>query len=115
MKRSAKVMSFVLACAVTPVIVPQASAQTQPANPGTPPAATQTPQQTPTPQQKQTQQQKNNQGTANRAKGAAAGAAIGAATTATPPPARSSELDIPVASKGGPTGRLISLKNGRVL
>ena len=34
MKRSAKVMAFVLACAVTPVIVPQASAQTQPANPG---------------------------------------------------------------------------------
>jgi len=85
MKRSAKVMSLVLACAVTPVIVPQASAQTQPANPGTPPAVTQTPQQTPpaqqqTPpaqQQKQTQQQKNSQGTANRARGAAGGAVIG--------------------------------------
>ena len=74
MKRSAKVMSFVLACAVTPVIVPQASAQTQPANPGTPPAATQTP---PAQQQKQTQQQKNSQGTANRARGAAGGAVIG--------------------------------------
>ena len=73
MKRSAKVMSFVLACAVTPVI-----AQTQPANPGTPPAVTQTPQQTPAQQQKQTQQQKNTQGTANRAKGAAVGAAVGA-------------------------------------
>jgi len=69
MKRSAKVMSFVLACAVTPVI-----AQTQPANPGTPPAATQTP---PAQQQKQTQQQKNSQGTANRARGAAGGAVIG--------------------------------------
>ena len=41
MKRSARVMSFVLACAVAPVIVPQASAQTQPANPGIPPVATQ--------------------------------------------------------------------------
>jgi hypothetical protein len=38
MKRSAGVMSFVLACAVTPVIAQQASAQTQPANPETPPA-----------------------------------------------------------------------------
>ena len=78
MKRSAKVMSFVLACAVTPVIVPQALGQTQPANPVTPPAATETPQQTPSAQQqKQTQQQKNTQGTANRAKGAAGGAVIG--------------------------------------
>jgi serine/threonine protein kinase len=80
MKRSAKVISFVLACAVTPAIVPQAVAQTQPANPGTPPAATQTPQQNQSKQQTQAKQQQNTQGPANRAKGAAAGAAIGAAT-----------------------------------
>jgi hypothetical protein len=69
MKRSARVMSFMLACAVTPAVVAQTSAHRQPANPTGPPATT------------QTQQQKSTQGTANRAKGAAAGAAIGAATT----------------------------------
>jgi hypothetical protein len=92
-KRSAKVMAFVLACAVTPVIVPQASAQTQLANPGTPPAATQIPQQPPP-----AQQQKNSQGTANRAKGAAAGAAT------TGNAAAGAVVGIPVARRGGPTG-----------
>ena len=59
MKRSAKVTPFVLAWAMSSVVGPQAAAQTQPANPGTPPAAVETPQPTPAPaqQQKQTQQQ----------------------------------------------------------
>jgi hypothetical protein len=57
MKRSAKVMSFVLACAAPPVIVPELSAQTQPSNAGTPPAATPNPQQTKSQQPTQAEQQ----------------------------------------------------------
>ena len=75
MKRSAKVMAFVLAWFVTPAVVPQTSAHRQPANPAALPATTQTQQQTPP------AQQQKSQGTANRAKGAAVGAAIGTATT----------------------------------
>jgi hypothetical protein len=90
-------MSFA-ALSVTTAMLPQGAAQT-------PPAATpQTQQQTPQPQQqKQTQKQQNTQGTANRAKGAAAGAAIGA-LLGTLVRARSLELGIPGASRGGPTG-----------
>jgi len=55
MKRSAKVTPFVLAWAMSSVVGPQAAAQTQPANPGTPPAAVETPQPTPAPAQQQKQ------------------------------------------------------------
>ena len=64
MKHSLRVMSFVAATFVAGAILPEASAQTQPAN-QTPPPAT------------QAQPEKN---TGEKAKGAAAGAAIGAAT-----------------------------------
>jgi hypothetical protein len=60
MKHSVKVMSFVMALSGTTAMVPQASAQTQPAK---------------TQQPSQAQQHEN---THSRAKGAAAGAAVGA-------------------------------------
>jgi hypothetical protein len=114
MKRSAKVMSFVLACALTPAIVPEASAQTQTANPETAPAGTPTPQQKQSQQQTPSRQQQNTQGTL-----------IGLRVRqqepqseplrATLPPARSSELGIPVGSREGPTGTASKdLKDGRV-
>ena len=62
MKRSLTVMSFATAMFVTGAILPSVSAQTQPANPTTP-----------TPKQTQV-------GTGNKAKGAAGGAVLGAAT-----------------------------------
>jgi hypothetical protein len=68
MKLSEKIMSFVMALSLTTAMVPQASAQTQPANSGAP--------QTATPAQKQTPAQQQ-QKTHSRAKGAAAGAAVG--------------------------------------
>jgi hypothetical protein len=77
MKQSAKFLTFVMALS-TSAMVPPASGQTQPANPGTPPAATPAQQQTQT--QQKTQDQQKQQNTHSRAKGAAAGAAIGAAT-----------------------------------
>ena len=73
MKHSLRVMSFAMAISVTSAILPLATAQTQPATSTPPPPATQA--QPPT---TQAQPQKN---THDKAKGAAAGAAIGAATT----------------------------------
>jgi hypothetical protein len=97
MKRSAKIMSFAMALSVTTAMVPLASAQTQLSNPGAPPTPTQVHQQQSASNQKQQ------------------------APTIEPrvrPPApqlellvgmllraQSSELGIPVVSKGGPTGR----------
>ena len=82
MKRSTKVITFAMALSAT-AMGPQALAQTQPANPGPPPAATPAPQPMQTPQQMQIQQKTQapkQQNDHSRAKGAAAGAAIGAAT-----------------------------------
>ena len=93
MKHSAKVMAFVLAWVVTPAVMPQTSTHRQPANPAAPPATT------------QTQQQKSTQGTANRAKGAAAELQLEPLLRATLLLARSSELGIPVAKRGGPIGK----------
>jgi hypothetical protein len=87
MKHSAKAISFAMALTVTSAMVP-ASAQIQPASP-------------PAQQQTQTQQQQTSH---PKDKSTAAGAAVGAMTTGTPPRARSSELGIPVASREGPTG-----------
>jgi hypothetical protein len=72
MKHSAKVMSLAMALSVTTAMVPQGSAQTQPPNAGAPQGAT------PAQQQTQTQQQ---QTTHPKAKGEAAGAAVGTMTT----------------------------------
>jgi hypothetical protein len=66
MKHSSRVMSFVIALTMPTVMVPQSSTPTQP----TKPPATQT-----TMPATQTQQPKN---THSRAKGAAAGAGVGA-------------------------------------
>ena len=71
MKHSAKVMLLATALSMTNGMMPQALAQTQPANPGTPAAATPSQQ---TPAKQQTQQQDKHP----KAKGAAAGAAVGA-------------------------------------
>ena len=76
MKPSARVMSLAMAFTMTTMMVPQAPAQTQPANPGTPPAATPAQQKTPAQQQTQAKQQQDKH---PKAKGAAAGAVVGAA------------------------------------
>jgi hypothetical protein len=94
MKHSTAVMSLGIALAMTTAMVPPALAQDQ--------------QQT----QNQNQQQQDKH---PKAKGAAAGAAIGAVTSGTWPRARSSEPVIPVARSGEITGRSATYKNGRAL
>ena len=73
MKRSAKIISYVIAIGLTTATVPQASAQAQ-TPPPAPPAAQQ-------PQPQPQSQPKAQKDTHDKARGAAAGAAIGAATT----------------------------------
>ena len=103
MKHSAKFMTFVMALS-TAAMVPPASGQTQPAIPGARPAAMQPHERMQPPQQTQTQQKTKSQSQQDSHSRVRQPVPQSEPLRGTLQGARSLELGIPVASRGGPIG-----------